>query len=95
MVSRSSCSHSTYLANLFSRALDKKPGELRVDVDLNAEEGRTGNSASNKKRVTIRATKQVDFAVLRAWLNRQTSFDNGVLEAISECMTNTSCLLQD
>jgi len=87
MVSRSPCSfalHSSRIANIFTRALDNKPGELRVDVDLNAEEGRTGNSASNKKRVTIRATKQVDFAVLRAWLNRQTSFDNGVLEAISE-----------
>jgi len=76
--------HSSGFANLFYRSLEQKPGELRVEVDLNAEEGRTGNSSANKKRVTIRQTKQVNFAVLRAWLNGQTSFDNGVLEAISE-----------
>lgn len=57
--------------------------ELRIDVDLNEEEGRTGGSDKNKKHVVVRKTKVVNFAALRAWLDKQASFDIPVMEAIN------------
>lgn len=61
--------------------LDK---EMRIDVDLNEEEGRTGKASdANKKRFVIRKTKQVNFSALRAWLDRKASFDVPVMEAIN------------
>jgi len=57
--------------------------EFRIDVDLNEEEGRTGNSDANKKRVVVRKTKAVNFAALRAWLDKKASFIIPVMEAIN------------
>lgn len=61
--------------------------DLRITVDLDAEEGRPARSAGkeNKHRVHIRQTNPVGFSVLQAYLSRQADFDNCILEAIS-CM---------
>lgn len=69
----------------------KNTAELRLDVDLNAEEGRAGGKTT---RFVLKFTKQVDFAAMDAWLNRKASFDNGVLEAISKNFDLTASCLQ-
>jgi len=59
--------------------------ELRITVDLDAEEGRSARSSGkeNKHRIHIRQTNPVGFSVLQAYLRRQADFDNTILEAIN------------
>lgn len=71
--------------------MKQNKGELRLLVDLDAESGKqprvdkkTGQPKPDNHRVVIRLTKQVDFAMLRAYLARKADFGNGVLEAISK-----------
>nr|POE48842.1 protein argonaute [Quercus suber] len=59
--------------------------EQRIQVDLDAEEGRTvkPGGKENKHRVVIRQTNTVDFAALNSFMSGQGSFDNAVLEAVN------------
>lgn len=54
-------------------------------VDLDQEEGRTPTGIKpNKFRLFCHRTKQVNLAVIDAWLSGRQSFDESVLEALSE-----------
>ncbi|WPG97800.1 Hypothetical protein R9X50_00058100 [Acrodontium crateriforme] len=59
--------------------------EIRVLVDLDAEEGRNvrPGGKENKHRVAIRQTNVVRFDSLQAWLDGKASFDTPCLEAIN------------
>lgn len=61
---------------------------LNVEVDLDIEQGRPVGKTSNRFRLVVRPTKTVNLAVLRAWLEGQTSMGEPVLEALSE---SSSC----
>lgn len=60
---------------------------LVVDLDkergIQPKEGRT----PNQHRVVIRKTNAVNLHALTAYLQGQTTFDNTILEAISEMIT--------
>ena len=66
------------------RATSQKPDNSFI-VDLDAEKGQTprGNR-ENKHRVAIKYAKKVQLATVRAYLEGQIDFDNGVLEGISK-----------
>ena len=57
--------------------------EIRVTVDLDAEEGRQPGKKPNVFNVAIRLTKKLNIAVVSAWINGQISFDDHVLEAMN------------
>ena len=61
--------------------------EIRLTVDLDAEEGRQprpgADTEKNKFRVAIRQTNKVGFSSLLAHLKGQATFDNTCLEAIN------------
>jgi hypothetical protein len=65
-------------------------GELRIIIDLDAERGiapkvrRDGTVRENKHRVQIKQTKEINMAVIKAYLERTIQFDNSVLEAVSK-----------
>lgn len=67
------------------RALDDKPKELRITVDLDEEQGRPASAPrDNTHRIVIRQTARVPLAAIDAYLSGKITFDNSVLEAISE-----------
>ena len=78
------------------RATSQKPDNAFV-VDLDAEKGQTPKAGrDNKHRVAIKFAKKVQLATVRAYLEGQIGFDNGVLEGISKTLslsTVTSALL--
>ena len=59
---------------------------LNVEVDLDSEQGCPAGRTSNRFRLVVRPTKTVNLAVLRAWLQGQTSMQEPVLEALSKCL---------
>ncbi|KAF2716205.1 Piwi-domain-containing protein [Polychaeton citri CBS 116435] len=59
--------------------------EIRLSVDLDAEDGRQGGRQSNVFRVYIQQTNVVRFDTLSAYLRDTADFDNSCLEAIN-CM---------
>lgn len=59
---------------------------LNVEVDLDSEQGRPAGRTSNRFRLVVRPTKTVNLAVLRAWLQGQTSMQEPVLEALSKSL---------
>lgn len=70
--------------NRLAWALDNKPGELNIVVDLDAEEGRQARPGrENKHRVIIRQTTKVPLAAIGAYLKGTIAFDNSVLQAIN------------
>ena len=59
--------------------------ELKIPVDLDAEKGATVRpDHPNTHRVVIRKTSAINLAAVKAYLEGKMSFDNSVLEAISE-----------
>lgn len=70
--------------------------EMRILVDLDAEKGRPprpGREADTCYCI-IKQTKQVRLAVIDAYLKKQISFDNSVLEAISKLLWPPSPTLE-
>lgn len=60
-----------------------KYNELNVEIDLDAESGRTGRS-SNVFRLLVRPTRVVNLAMINGWLQGQAAMDETVLESFSE-----------
>jgi len=62
----------------------KVDSEIRVNVDLDAEQGRTPKAGRpNTHRVVIKPTTTIDFAALEHYLNGKADFDTKCLEAIN------------
>ena len=62
----------------------QKGEEYRIQVDLDAEQGKTGRAGkSNVHRVVVKQTTYVDFASLMAYLAGRADFTNEVLEAVT------------
>ena len=73
------------LIDSISRALQDKPKEVVVTVDLDAERGLASREdRPNRHRVTIRKTGVVNLAMVRAYLDGKVNFDNSVLQAIGK-----------
>lgn len=69
------------------RATSQKPDNAFV-VDLDAEKGQTPKeNRDNKHRVAIKFAKKIQLATVRAYLEGQIDFDNGVLEGISKTLS--------
>ena len=65
------------------RATSQKP-DNSFEVDLDAEKGQTSREGhENKHRVLIKFAKKIRLETVRAYLEGNTDFDNGVLEGIS------------
>lgn len=65
------------------RATSQKPDNSFI-VDLDAEKGQTPRGdRENKHRVVIKFAKKVQLATVRAYVEGEMDFDNGVLEGIS------------
>ncbi|KAI9745992.1 MAG: hypothetical protein M1818_000673 [Claussenomyces sp. TS43310] len=64
-------------------------GELRIMVDLDKEKGKlprkdsNGNNLDNRVRVAVKASAEINMAVISGYLERKMAFDNSILEAIS------------
>ena len=70
---------------ILCRATADKQREFTVVVDLDEEQGRTARAGrENKHKVTIRQTTKVPLTAIDAYLKGKISFDNSVLEAISQ-----------
>ncbi|GAB7346160.1 hypothetical protein MBLNU457_4905t1 [Dothideomycetes sp. NU457] len=62
----------------------KVDSEIRVNVDLDAEQGRQPKAGRpNTHRVVIKRTTTIDFTVLDAYLKGRADFDTKCLEAIN------------
>lgn len=69
--------------NRLAWALQPIEREIRLIVDLDAEENRTPrNGKENKHRIAIRQTNRVGFNVLVAYLEGKCTFDNTCLEGM-------------
>lgn len=65
------------------RATSQKPDNNFI-VDLDAEKGQAPRGPrEDKHRVAIKFAKRVQLASVRAYLDGNMDFDNGVLEGIS------------
>jgi eukaryotic translation initiation factor 2C len=71
--------------------MNNYPNGLNVMVDLDAEQNRPAGRTSNTFRLTVRPTKTVNLAVLKAWLTGRTSMSEAVLEAMSMYAFCLSC----
>ncbi|KAI9755710.1 MAG: hypothetical protein M1815_004705 [Lichina confinis] len=80
------CLSETWIfdGNRLAWTLDKKPGELNIVVDLDAEEGKQARAGrENKHRVIIRQTTKVPLGAITAYLKGTLAFDSSVLQAIN------------
>lgn len=59
-------------------------GEVRIMVDLNAEDGRKSGDVDRTIYCHVRQTTVVRMASLHGYLNKTVAFDNSVLCAISK-----------
>lgn len=76
------------LANIPLRSPHEWANELRVEVDLDVEEGRRprADGKDNKHRVKINKAKnvKVNLSTIKAYLDGTMEFDTPILEAISQ-----------
>ena len=80
------CLYNEYFTDGFHRSLREIKDEVKVEVDLDKEDGREprpGNADKNIHRIYIRLTTAVDFTSLTAWLARTSDFDNACFNAMS------------
>ena len=61
----------------------KDLSEVRLMVDLDAEEGKPSSGDRNTFRVRIARTKKLDVSIIHSFLDGRISMDVGVLEAIN------------
>lgn len=61
-------------------------GEVRIPVDLDLENGRSGGNPDRMIHCIIKQTTVIRMAALHAYLNKQIEFDNSVLCAISKSL---------
>ena len=81
---------SKEFSNRKYRALQDVEG-FTITVDLDAEKGLpTREGRSNAFRVVVRKATAVNLFALQAYLDGKMTFDNSVLEAISESKPESS-----
>ncbi|OJJ51616.1 hypothetical protein ASPZODRAFT_435068 [Penicilliopsis zonata CBS 506.65] len=70
--------------NKLAWSMNNYEKEFNALVDLDAEQGRPPSTKTNNTfRILVRKTKQVNLAVLTAWLNGKISMNEPVLEALN------------
>jgi eukaryotic translation initiation factor 2C len=57
--------------------------ELRIEVDLDAEQGRTSSNSKNKHKVFVRWTRKVDISHLHSFLSGQAHWSTECIDAIN------------
>ncbi|KAI5302397.1 hypothetical protein KEM55_001127, partial [Ascosphaera atra] len=61
------------------KALDK---EVNINIDLDAEQGRTNSTGKNSFRLVVRPTKKVNLAVVEQYVKGNTTFTKDALEGL-------------
>lgn len=57
--------------------------EIRIEVDLDKEQGRDNNTGKNSHKIFIKLTRQVDFSGLQAFLDRRAAYSNECIDCIN------------